>query len=143
MRKKLYYSFYGDKCICLLLALVFCSSIAFGQQIVTGKVFDGKGETLPGVSIKLKNTTTGSVTDVNGNFSIQVPDLNGTLVFAYIGYKSVEQSINSRTSINVTLEAESTALNEVVVVGFGTQKKVNLTGSVSTINSEQLTMRPV
>ncbi len=143
MRKKLYYSFYRDKFIYLFLALVFCSSIAFGQQIVTGKVFDGKGETLPGVSIKLKNTSTGSVTDVNGNFSIQVPDLTGTLVFVYIGYKPVEMPISSRTAINVTLEAESTALNEVVVVGFGTQKKVNLTGSVSTINSEQLTMRPV
>ncbi|HEY0669958.1 MAG TPA: TonB-dependent receptor [Sphingobacteriaceae bacterium] len=138
-----YYSFYRDKGLCLFLAALLCSTIAFGQQVVTGRVADQKGTPLPGLSVKLKNTTTGTLTDANGNFSIPVPDLKGILSFAYIGYTTQEVNVNGRSRIDVTLAEEVTSLNEVVVVGYGTQKKVNLTGSVSSVSAEQLTMRPV
>lgn len=140
---KPYYSFYRDKYLYLFLAAMLFSTVAFGQQVITGRVTDDKGETLPGLSVKLKNTNIGSVTDANGNYSVQAPDLNGLLVFAYLGYTTQEVAVSGRTKIDVTLVAETTSLNEVVVVGYGTQKKVNLTGSVSNVSAKELTMRPV
>lgn len=142
--RKHYYSFYRDKLLYLFIVALFYSAVAFGQQLtVSGKVVDEEGQPLPGLSVKLKNASSGVITDVNGNYSISVPDLNGTLVFAYIGYRSQEIPINKRSKIDVRLTAETTSLDAVVVVGYGTQKKVNLTGSVSSVSSEQLTMRPV
>jgi len=110
---------------------------------VSGKVTDEKGATLPGVSVTLKGTTTGVVTDVNGNFSITVPNLgSGTLVFTYIGYLSQEVSLNGQKGINVTLQPDTRNLNEVVVVGYGTQKKATLTGSVSVIKGADMVKSP-
>lgn len=110
--------------------------------VVSGKVTDAKGETLPGVSIKLKGTAIGATTDLEGRYTINVPDNSSILVFTYIGYVTKEVVVNDQTSINVKLEAADTALEEVVVVGYGTQKKVNLTGAVSTITSEKLSVVP-
>ncbi|NQV75041.1 MAG: TonB-dependent receptor, partial [Bacteroidetes bacterium] len=110
---------------------------------VSGIVTDSKGETLPGVSIKLKSTSVGITTDLNGKYSINVPDDASTLVFTYIGYVSQEVAINGRSIVNVQLVAANTALNEVVVIGYGTQKKTDLTGAISSVSGEVLQKRTV
>lgn len=111
--------------------------------VITGKVTDANGLGLPGVTIKIKNGTTGAVTDNQGNYSINAADYNVTLVFSYMGYASREVQANGEKVVNIQLKEENRALNEVVVVGYGTQKKVNLTGSVATVTSDQLDNRPI
>jgi hypothetical protein len=100
---------------------------------IVGTVTDAKGP-LPGVNVKLKGTTTGTVTDVNGKYKLTLPEGSGTLVFSFIGYNPQEVAINNRTSIDVVLVEQPKALNEVVVVGYGTQKRVDLTGSVGSVS---------
>ncbi|PWK78424.1 TonB-linked SusC/RagA family outer membrane protein [Mucilaginibacter oryzae] len=110
---------------------------------ISGQVTDEKGQTLPGVSVALKGTSTGVVTDINGKFSINVPNASsGTLVFSYIGYNKQEIILNGQTTINVQLQADSKSLNEVVVVGYGTQKKATLTGSISQVKGAELVKSP-
>ncbi|MEO6850749.1 MAG: carboxypeptidase-like regulatory domain-containing protein, partial [Mucilaginibacter sp.] len=117
--------------------------ISKSDSRINGKVTDEKGLSLPGVSVLLKGTTTGVVSDKNGNFSINVPDANsGILVFSFIGYVSQEISINGRTDISVSLQEDSKALSEVVVVGYGTQKKATLTGSISVIKGAEVVKSP-
>ncbi len=114
------------------------------QQItVRGKVVDENASPIPGVGIVLKGGTGGTTTDSNGNYSISVPDGGSTLVFSYIGYVKQEIAINNRAQINITLKADVQALSEVVVVGYGTQKKVNLTGAVSSVKGDDLSWKPV
>jgi TonB-linked SusC/RagA family outer membrane protein len=109
---------------------------------ISGVVTDEKGETLPGVSVTLKGTTTGVITDINGKFTLNVPDASATLVFTYIGYTRQEVPVNGQTIINVKLEADAKSLNEVVVVGYGTQKKATLTGSISQVKGAELVKSP-
>ncbi|HEY1062664.1 MAG TPA: SusC/RagA family TonB-linked outer membrane protein, partial [Daejeonella sp.] len=110
---------------------------------VKGKITDATGETLPGVSVRVKGTNTGTTTDINGNYTITVPEDNSVLVFTYIGYVTKEVAVSNRTAINVTLEAANTALTEVVVIGYGTSNLANLTGSVSTVDVEKaMSSRP-
>ena len=113
------------------------------KKIVTGNVKDHTGEFLLGVSIVLKGTSVGTVTDIDGNYSIEVPDDHAILVFSYLGYSTRELSVKEKNRIDVILIEDTQKLDEVVVVGFGTQKKVNLTGSVGTVNAESLESRPV
>ncbi len=97
---------------------------------VLGTVSDENGEPLPGVSILLKGTQQGLITDSNGKFSIEVPDEQSVLVFSFVGYLTQEITVGSRTIIDITLQTDEKALEEIVVVGYGTQKKSDLTGSV-------------
>jgi TonB-linked SusC/RagA family outer membrane protein len=115
------------------------------QQInVTGTVTDSQtGAGMPGVNIVIKGTTFGAITDANGRYSITVPDRNATLVFSFIGYLNQEIPLNGRTNVNVILEAEVTGLEEVVVIGYGTQRKADLTGSITQVTTEELTASPV
>ncbi|OZI10110.1 SusC/RagA family protein [Siphonobacter sp. BAB-5385] len=108
--------------------------------IIRGTVSDGK-DNLPGVNVGIKGTNKGVTTDVNGAFTISVPDTDVTLVFSYIGYTTQEINVGNLTTLNVTLQSDSKALDEVVVVGYGTQKKVNLTGAVDQVTSEVLDNR--
>jgi TonB-linked SusC/RagA family outer membrane protein len=108
---------------------------------VTGRVVDVKGEPLIGATVKIKGTTTGTQTDVNGNFTLEAPD-NSLLEISYIGYITKEE-IASDKPLVITLTVNGTSLNEVVVVGYGTQKKVNLTGAIATVGSEKLDSRPL
>ncbi|MEO8961786.1 MAG: TonB-dependent receptor [Ginsengibacter sp.] len=110
-------------------------------DIVTGQVTNAKDEPLVGVSITIKGSATGTSTDVKGNYSIDVP-ANGTLMFSYVGFTGQEVPVNGRKTINILLNAESTALNEVVVTGYSTQRKKDITGSVTVVNVEQLKETP-
>jgi TonB-dependent SusC/RagA subfamily outer membrane receptor len=108
---------------------------------VTGTVSNARGETLPGVSIIVKGTATGTVTDVQGEYTISAPQ-NGTLVFSSIGYMLQEIPVSGRSVIDVSLEEDMQSLQEVVVVGYGTQKKSDLTGSITSLSGEEVTLLP-
>ncbi|WP_246849933.1 MULTISPECIES: SusC/RagA family TonB-linked outer membrane protein [Rufibacter] len=110
---------------------------------VTGKVTSETGEPLIGVSVVLKGTATGTSTDISGNYSIAVPDNGGTLVFSYIGFVSKEVPVGSNNVMNVTLVSDARALEEVVVVGYGTQKKSVVTGAISSVKAADLEGLPV
>jgi TonB-linked SusC/RagA family outer membrane protein len=114
------------------------------QQTVTGKVTDSQsGEAMIGVNISVKGTSVGTIAGADGTYSLSVTDKNATLVFSFIGYVTQEVPLAGKTVVNVSLQSETVGLDEVVVVGFGTQKKINLTGSVSSLSSTELTKRPV
>ena len=128
----------------LLLMVVFNSGLSlFAQtQTVSGIVLDEFGDPMIGVSVLVKGTTTGIITDVDGNFT--VPAKNGdVLLIKYLGYKDQEIKVTGNTRLKITLQEDSQSLDEVVVVGYGTQKKVNLTGAVSAVTGEEIAKRPV
>ena len=108
------------------------------QNTVSGKVTDKSGAALPGVSIVVKGTATGTVTDINGNFKLGLPADAQILAFSFIGMKNQEITIGNQSVINVVLEEELAGLDEVVVVGYGTQKRRDLTGAVAQVKSEDL-----
>ncbi|BAX78797.1 SusC/RagA family TonB-linked outer membrane protein [Labilibaculum antarcticum] len=109
---------------------------------VQGNVVDKNGETLIGVNIIVKGTTTGTVTDFDGNYQIKVPK-NSTLVFSFIGYLNQEIVVTDNAIINVSLLMDALGLDEVIVVGYGTQKKANLTGSVSSVKGDEMVKKPM
>ncbi|MDB5270807.1 MAG: TonB-dependent receptor [Hymenobacter sp.] len=130
----------------ILLLLAFLGTFAAQAQTrqITGRVLNAGDKTpLPGVSVLLKGTTTGSTTNPDGGFELSVPANGGTLVFSFVGFESVESAIGSSTAINVQLKEQSQGLNEVVVVGYGTQRKRDITGSVASISAEQVAETPI
>jgi TonB-linked SusC/RagA family outer membrane protein len=110
---------------------------------VTGKVTDNKGQALPGVTIVAKGTTTGTITDVDGNYFFDRVPSNATLVFSFVGMQNQVVNVDNKAKINVMLIDMATGLNEVVVVGYGTQKKETVTGSISTVAGNILVDTPV
>ncbi len=112
------------------------------NRLVSGTVFDSGGAPLPGASVQIKGTAVGTITDVNGKYSVQSSS-GSTLVFSYIGYTAQEVLVGSKTTIDVNLVPAAESLSEVVVVGYGVQQKANLSGSVSTVSGKVLTERPV
>mgnify|MGYP003575359920 FL=1 len=110
---------------------------------VTGKVTDENGQPLPGLSIRLKDNTASAITNNEGNYSITVPGSNAILVFSYLGFDTQEVALAGRTVVNVSMKEASTGLNQVLVVGYGTVKKSDLTGSVSSVKIEDLQKAPV
>lgn len=114
------------------------------ERQIKGRVTDGETPNgIPGVNIVIKGSQTGTVTDANGNYTLDIPETGAVLVFSYVGYLSQEIPTDSRTTIDISLKADSKSLNEVVVVGYGTQKKVNLTGAVDQVGQEVLQNRPL
>ena len=109
---------------------------------IQGTVTDQKGEALPGVSIKVKGTTLGTVTDGEGRYTINAPEGTAVLVFSYLGYDSQEVAVNNRSQINIRMTPTAEALSEVVVIGYGTQRKSDLTGAVGSVKSSELQERP-
>ncbi len=110
---------------------------------VSGKVVDGKGDPLPGVSILVKGTQQGTTTDTSGDFSIDSPGENLTLVFSFVGYVVKEVFVGNETHLRIAMTEDVAVLEEMVVVGYGTQKKANLTGAMDVIKSEELSGRVV
>jgi len=122
----------------LLFFLLSGITIAFAQSInVKGNVTDNSGAGLPGVTVKAKGSATGTVTDINGNYSISV-SANGTLSFSYIGFTAKDVAVANQSKINVVLDASSTGLDEVIVVGYGTQKKAVVTGAIASVTAADL-----
>ncbi|TWI91162.1 TonB-dependent receptor [Chitinophaga japonensis] len=110
---------------------------------VTGRVTDEKGQPLPGVTIQVKGTSTGVVTDVDGRYTISIPEGNAILLISSIGYNTKEVSVNGRTDIPIVLEAQASGLNELVVVGYGEQKKGSLTNAISSVSGKEFQDQPV
>ena len=121
MTKKVFYSFIKGVLFTLMWMISFG---VFAQNItVRGSVRDSKGEPLIGVTVKVSGTTTGTITDVNGNFTLANVPSNATLEFSYVGMKTQTVSVDGRTTINVVMEEEAVALEEVVAIGYGYMKK--------------------
>ena len=133
-----------NKVLIMLMGFFLFAHQLFAQDVsVSGNVKDEKGEALIGVSIQIKGTPTGNITDIDGNFTLSSVPANGELVFSYMGYETQTIPVKGKSVINVVLKEDSQALDEVVVVGFGTQKKVNLTGAVASVGAEVLENKPV
>jgi TonB-linked SusC/RagA family outer membrane protein len=133
------------KCLLLIAFILACSIMgAEAQQTVTGMVTDAQtGDPLPGVNILVMGTSTGTATDTKGHYSLQAESVQDTLRFSFIGYKTKTVPIDGRTTINVALEPTIFSGQQMVVIGYGTQKKSNLTGSVATISGTTLQQAPV
>jgi TonB-dependent starch-binding outer membrane protein SusC len=131
----------------LPLKLTFLLSIltsfnAFAQRTVTGTVVDKEQQPIAGANVVVKGTQIGAITDGLGKYTITVPSTGNTLIISFIGYTSQEVLIGTSSVINVTLQTESTSLSEVVVVGYGTQKRLEVTGAISSVSSDKLTALP-
>lgn len=131
------------KKIGLILVLILWGTGSFAQsRTISGKVTEAGGETLPGVSVLVKGTSRGTVTDSNGTYSLTMDPNNRTLVFSYIGMKTREVLVGSSATVNVTLEPDFVGVDEVVVVGYGTQKRSDISGSVTTVKTDELIAQP-
>ncbi|MGE8299496.1 MAG: carboxypeptidase-like regulatory domain-containing protein, partial [Sphingobacterium paramultivorum] len=124
--------------------MMFTVGASMAQQkiSITGRITDSQGAPLSGVTIREKGGKTATSTNEAGQYAISVLE-NATLLISYIGYQDQEINPKGRSIINISLEKNTSALDEVVVVGYGTQKKVNLTGSVATVGADKLTNRPI
>lgn len=128
----------------IMIFLLLTGTTAFAQTIqITGTVRDGEGGIIPGVGIKVKDAATAAQTDHNGKYSIAVPGPQSVLVFTFVGFATYETTVGDRKIIDVFLKDSQQDLTEVVVVGYGTQKKVNLSGAVAQITSKEIANRPV
>ena len=110
---------------------------AMAQSTISGTVNDESGEPIIGASVKVQGAKTGAITDFNGNFSVQA-DANSTLIISYIGYTSATVKVNGRNNITVTLKEDAQTLNDVVVIGYGVQKKSDLTGAVASVKGDEI-----
>lgn len=111
---------------------------------ITGRVVGESGEGLPGVNVQIKSTTRGTTTDGNGSYKLSIPDGAGTsLIFSFIGYATQEVAVGNQSVINVTLATDNKTLNEVVVVGYGTQRKTSLTGAIASVSNKEISVLPV
>src|SRR5690606_1752982 len=121
------------------LLWVWLLPTAMAQQQVSGKVTDySTGEPLPGVNILVKGTTTGTISDIQGNYSMSVSGNDAVLVFSFIGYETYEVAVGAQRTINAQLMPDLTTLEEVVVVGYGTMKRSDLTGAVASVSGDAL-----
>jgi len=128
--------------IFILLMLFLGQVFIFAQVSVTGTILDAAGQGIPGVNVVVQGTTTGSVTNLDGVYNVVVPNESAVLVFSYIGFLSQEIEVGNQTDISITLEEDVLGLEEVVVVGYGTQRKIDVTGSVTTMRGEDITLTP-
>lgn len=124
--------------IALLLINVLCTFTLVAQKKVTGRVVDAKQFPLPGVSVSEKGTTNGTITDVEGNYSIIAPSSESVLIFSFIGFKNQEITIGNQTSINVVMEEENIGLDEVVAIGYGKMTRRDVTSSITTIAAKDM-----
>lgn len=122
----------------LLALIVSTGSLAFAQQKITGRVTDSQGDPIPWANVFQKGTQNGTTTDDDGNYSISVKSADAILVASFVGYQDAEQAVSGRSVINFTLESDTELLDDAVVIGYGTARRQDLTGSVASINSENL-----
>ncbi|SFB53625.1 SusC/RagA family TonB-linked outer membrane protein [Algoriphagus aquimarinus] len=129
----------------ITMLMFFMLLAVFGLQaqnkIVSGKIIDSSGELMPGVTIIQKGTANGTASDIDGKYSLSVSE-GATLVFSFIGYSTIEKAVGSSNVLNITLQIDESELDEVVVIGYGTQKKSDLTGAVGSVGEKDLRDRP-
>ena len=123
---------------------IILSTLQMNQNVrtITGRITDSSGNSLPGVTVLVKGTTQGTVTDFDGNYTIRDVPANATLVFSFVGMQTQEIAIGNQSSINLVMEEETIGMDEVVVVGYGSQKKSDITGTVASVGQERLQMVP-
>lgn len=138
MRKHRNIKLIARKILLLLILYSINFASSFAQMKVKGTVSDSNNEPLIGVNIKIQGTQTGTISDFNGNYSVEVPNPKSVLIFSYVGYATIEKIVGESHEINVTLVEDSKAIDEVVVVGYGVQRKSHLTGSISKYQDENL-----
>ncbi len=126
-----------------LFMVVLCTSSAMAQKKVTGTIVDAAGEPIIGASVMVKGTSNGAVTDLDGNFTINNVPEDATLVFSYVGYRTQNLLARGKSNFQISLEEDKQLLDEVVVVGYGVQRKSDVTGALTRVNEEQLNNRPV
>lgn len=124
----------GKRLISTLLVLLTIGAQAFAQSAVSGKVTDKAGEPLVGVNVLVKGTNAGTMTDLDGNWTIANVESNAVIVFSSIGFSSREVTVGTKKVINVVLEDDTNFLDEVVVVGYGTARRRDLSGSIASVN---------
>ncbi len=125
------------------LFLIAYTTIFAQSSTINGTVVDDKGEAIIGASVRVKGTSTGTITDVDGKFVLTNVPANGSIQVSYVGYNVQTVNLAGKTHLNITLKEDAALLDEIVVVGYGVQKKSDVTGALTRVNSEQLTMRPV
>lgn len=143
MHSKQNFSCWKGRISALSLTLLVSGTLVFGQtRTVTGTVVDELGEPVIGANILIKGTTTGTITDLDGNFSISGVTDQSVLVVSYIGYATQEISAQGQTKFSIAISEDKDVLDEVVVVGYGVQKKRDLTGAITSVKSEDITVNP-
>ena len=134
-RKKTFNAFGALKASLLSVLMSFCVITAFAQSgTVKGTVTDDTGEPVIGANVVEKGSTNGTITDIDGNYTLQVTNMKGVLQFSFIGYNTTEENIGGRTTINVQLNSGVINLGEVVAIGYGTQTRREITGSVANVD---------
>lgn len=128
--------------LCLMLVAIFMVSAVWAQQSITGTVVDDSGGTLPGVTVVIQGTSTGAVTNIDGVYTLDAP-ADAVLLFSFVGMRIIEEAVDGRTTINVTMKVDAIGLEEVIAVGYGVQKKATLTGAVGNVKAEEMIRRPV
>lgn len=131
---------FGLKCS-FILCLLLTTHLAIAQESISGTAADN-GQPLAGVTLRIKGTALGTITDSEGKFQLQVPKLQDTLLVSYFGYKNQEIPLNGRTTLTITMQEEIRSLDEIVIVGYGVQKKSDLTGAISSVKAEELNKIP-
>ena len=127
-----------------ILLMSFGLQVSYAQKSVSGTIISGdENEPLPGVNVILKGTATGTVTGLEGDYKIDVPNDEAVLVFSSVGYVSEEIVVGSQSVIDITLAADITALSEIIVIGYGTQEKKDVTGAIGTVNAEDFEGQPI
>ncbi len=127
----------------LMALMAVASTVAFAQGKVSGTVVDATGETIIGASVVVKGTSTGTATDLNGQFTLENVPQNATLVFSYVGYRTQNIAVAGKSQMTVTLEEDKQLLDEVVVVGYGVQRKSDVTGALTRVGEKELNTKPV
>ena len=128
----------------LVLFVLLClpAIAAIGQRTVSGKITDTDREGLPGVNVLLKGTAAGTVTELDGSFSLEVPSTGGSLVVSYVGYRTIEVALDAQSSYNITLEEDVSTLKELIVTGYTVDSRREATGAVSTVKAKDLVLVP-
>ena len=125
-----------------MMLLALSSTVVLAQIKVSGKVLDESGSGLPGATVVVKGTTIGVVADIDGNYSIDVPSNESVLIFSFVGYATLEEVVQNRSMINVQLNLSESSLQEIVVTGYGAQSKRDITGAVTTVDTDELLSIP-
>lgn len=126
-----------------LAMLLMCATFAYAQSKVNGRVADTSGEPIIGASVMVQGTSNGGVTDINGNFTVNNVPAKAILKVSYVGYVTQSVAVNGRSTINITLKEDALNLEEVVVVGYGVQRKTDVTGAMTRVSGEDLNTKPV